>query len=198
MQRQQMAAEIYDASDAGAPVNGSTGTGAGFAGIGSSYTNTLTGDFYINVGTKAIPLWQLSGGPALTGVNSGLASVGLAKMTYSFAVDGGAIGLIVPVNSPTLPNKAIIMGGVIDISTTVTGAGASISLGTSAGSSNVALLAATAIASWGAGAVLAMIPIFTAATYLKLTAAGKLTLTVSAGALTAGIFDVQVVYVIGN
>lgn len=124
--------------------------------------------------------------------------VGWAKMTYDFSVDGGAIGLITPANSPVLPQGAIILGGIIDITTTLTSTGAAtIALGTSAGSSATSLKAATAVATWAAG-LLTLVPIFTAATMFKLTADGRLTLTVAAVALTAGKFDVNVCYVVGN
>lgn len=41
----------------GAPSNGSTGTLAGVAGLGSKYLNATTGASYINTGTKASPTW---------------------------------------------------------------------------------------------------------------------------------------------
>lgn len=129
---------------------------------------------------------------------AGLGVVGSAKMTYDFAVDGGAIGLITPTDSPSIPLGAIIVGGVIDVTTTLTSAGAAtIALGTSAGSSAASLKAATAVATWAAG-LLAVVPLFTAASMFKLTAEGKLTLTVADFALTAGKFDVIVFYTMGN
>lgn len=123
--------------------------------------------------------------------------VGWAKMTYDFSVDGGAISTITPANSPVLPNGAIILGGIIDITTTLAGATATIALGTSAGSSTTSLKAATAVATWTAG-LLTLVPIFTAATMFKMTADGRLTLTIATAALTAGKFDVNVCYVVGN
>lgn len=53
---------------AGAPVDGTTG--AGDANVGSQYTDRSTGDVYINVGTKASPVWALTGGAALVRVAS--------------------------------------------------------------------------------------------------------------------------------
>lgn len=130
---------------------------------------------------------------------NGLGLLKTAKFTYNFATDGGAIGLITPTNSPTLPIGAIILGGVIDILTTLTSTGAAtIALGTSAGSSATALKGATAVATWAAGVTVPVVPVFTAATYVKLTAAGRLTMTVADVALTAGKFNVTVVYVQGN
>lgn len=52
---------VYDLCAAGTPVDGAvgTGTGAGFAGIGSRFTDTTSGNLYINAGTKASPVWKL-------------------------------------------------------------------------------------------------------------------------------------------
>lgn len=49
--------DVFAGSDAGAPTNGTSGTGAGIAGIGSTYTNVTTGAKYTNTGTKASPTW---------------------------------------------------------------------------------------------------------------------------------------------
>jgi hypothetical protein len=183
-------------TNAGVPANGAAGAFATYAAPGSMLVDTLTGVWYVNTGTLAVPVWAgMSGAVA---ANGGLGIVGNAKMTYDFAVDGGVVGLITPANSPTIPDNAIILGGTIDITTTLTSGGAAtIALGTSAGSSATSLKAATAVATWAAGQI-AVVPVFTAATYVKLTAAGRLTLTVAAFDLTAGKFDVNLVYVVGN
>lgn len=180
----------------GAPTNGTSGSFVGSAAPGSCYVDTATGIWYVNVGTISSPVWLNVQSP-VSG-NGGLGVTGNAKMTYDFAVDGGAVGVITPSNSPTLPLGAIILGGTIDITTTLTSGGAAtIALGTSAGSSATSLKGATAVASWTAGQ-LALVPVFTAATYVKLTAAGQLNMTVAAAALTAGKFDVNLVYLQGN
>lgn len=128
---------------------------------------------------------------------SGKGFVGNAKMTYDFAVDGGAIGVITPADSPLLPAGAIIIGGVIDVTTTVTSGGAAtISLGTT---SQAGILKAAVIL--GAEFLMglrAVIPLFTVATMAKLTSAGRLSMTVAAFPLTAGKFDLNVTYIVGN
>ena len=48
--------------NAGAPTDGTSGTGAGFAGIGSLVSDTTNGKLYINTGTKASPTWTVVGG----------------------------------------------------------------------------------------------------------------------------------------
>jgi len=188
---------------AGVPISGASGTFAGKAGPGATVIDSTTGNNYTNLGTKASPVWASVNLPAPIGTGGltggGLGSIGNAKMTYDFASDGGAISTITPLNSPTLPAGAIVLGGVIDITTTLTSGGAAtIALGFGSGAQVAALKAATAVASYAAGTTLVMIPIFTSATYLKLTAAARMTLTVAAATLTAGRMDINVAYVQGN
>lgn len=57
--RQLADLDVWHIAQAGAPTNGTSGTGNKFAGIGSQYTNTTTGAVYINTGTKASPTWSL-------------------------------------------------------------------------------------------------------------------------------------------
>jgi hypothetical protein len=180
---------------AGVPVSGAAGTYFGKAGLGAKLLDSTSGVWYVNLGTRTVPQWNPFGGAVLT--IGGLGAVGNAKMTYDFTVDGGAVSSIIPANSPTLPDNAIIIGGTVDVTVACVGAG-SISLGTSAGSSNVSLKAATAAATYAIDTQQPIIPVFTAATYLKLTAAGRLNLTITVGTITAGRFDVNVAYLMGN
>lgn len=122
----------------------------------------------------------------------------VAHGRYDFGRLGGAISAITLLDGNgrnLLPVNAIILGGTIDIITALTSGGsATIALGTTAGSSATALLGATAVASWTAGQ-LALTPIFTAATMVKMTAAGSIIATIATAALTAGVFEVHLVYV---
>lgn len=45
----------------GTPTDGTAGTGAGWAGIGSLTADTAGGKLYINTGTKASPTWTVVG-----------------------------------------------------------------------------------------------------------------------------------------
>lgn len=130
-------------------------------------------------------------------IQNGLGLQKTAKMTYDFTVDGGAISTIVPVNSPTLPDDAIIVGGVIEITVAPSGA-STIAIGTSAGSSNASLKAATAAATYALNTQIPLIPVWTAASAVKLTAAGRINMTIAGGALGAGKFAVHVQYFSGN
>ncbi len=116
---------------------------------------------------------------------------------YSFAVDGGAVATITPVTNSTIPANAIIVGVIANPITALTSGGsATIAIGTSAGSSTTALKAATAVASYTIDAVMAGAPVFTAGSAVKLSAAGFITITVATAALTAGVMEVFVFYVV--
>ena len=117
---------------------------------------------------------------------------------YDWSVDGGAISTLTPSQGKgrnRIPNGAIILGGTIDIQTQLAGASATIAVGTTAGSSSTSLKAATAVASWTVGQM-AIVPVFTAATYVKMTADGAINVTIATTALTAGVFEVHVVYLL--
>lgn len=126
----------------------------------------------------------------------GLGLPRVARAKYDFAVDGGAIGLITPVTNVTLPDNAIIIGGILNPTTALTSLGsATIASGTSAGSSATSLKAATAVASYSLDALLAVVPVWTAGSSFKMTAAGLITLTVATAALTAGVLEISVFYI---
>lgn len=118
---------------------------------------------------------------------------------YNFSVDGGAIGLITPKQTVQLPLGAVLVGGIAFSPTAsggavTSGGSATISIGTSAGSSASSLLAATGKASFSAGAIQGLVPAWTAADMFEMTAAGYLTITVAVAALTAGIIEIFVEY----
>ena len=58
----RLSSDVCHLSGAGAPVNGVSGTGAGFAGPGSQYTDRSAATIYLNSGTKASPTWASVGG----------------------------------------------------------------------------------------------------------------------------------------
>jgi hypothetical protein len=121
----------------------------------------------------------------------GLSTGQLWRAKYDFAVDGGAVGLITPKVNVTIPDNAIIIGGILNPTTALVGTSSTIAVGTSAGSSAASLKAATAEATYSIDAILATIPIFTAASAVKMTAAGQITITVAVAALTAGVMEIS-------
>lgn len=124
----------------------------------------------------------------------------VAYAKYSFAVDGGAVSTITPATNCTIPAKAIITNVIINSTAAVTSLGsATVSIGTSAGSSTTSLLGATAKATLALNALVQGVPVpATASTFVKMTAAGSITFTVGTAALTAGVIEVFVEYVLPN
>lgn len=131
-----------------------------------------------------------------------LSDVKVAYGKYDFAVNGGAISTITLAGGKginKLPVNAVILGGTIDVTTALaSGGSATISLGTTSGSSASSLKSATAVASWTGAGQLALTPVFTAGTMVKMTAAGSITATIAAAALTAGVFEVHLLYVVSS
>lgn len=116
-----------------------------------------------------------------------------ARMYYDFAVDGGAVGNIIPVQSDTIPKGALVINGVINSPTAAsTGSSPTISVGTSAGSGTASLKALTASSSYSTNAVLVTLA---STAPFKMTAAGQLQISVAVAALTAGVIEVIVTYV---
>ena len=130
---------------------------------------------------------NLFGAPGFSGQATGLK---VAHALYDYAVDGGAT--CTPVNSDTIPDNAVVFGGVVNSTTAVTASGsATVAIGTAAGSASNSILTATGKASLGADAV--VVPTCVA-TPFKMTAAGKINVTVATGPLTAGVVEVWVFY----
>lgn len=126
-------------------------------------------------------------------------SLRMARAKYDFAVDGGgAPGLITPATNAIIPDNAIIYGGLCNATTALVGSSTTIAIGTSAGSSASALKAATAEATYTTDAVLALVPVFTAASAVKMTAAGSITITTAVAALSAGVLEITVFYFVAN
>lgn len=131
---------------------------------------------------------------------SGLGLQRWAKLTYDFTVDGGAIGTLTLSDAPIIPIGAVIVGGFIDVTTIVVGAGASIGLGLGSGAQVASILAPAAVAGapWSTTGLKVIIPVWSVATSVKAAADAALTMTVSGGVLTAGKFDVNIQYMQGN
>lgn len=148
---------------------------------------------YTNSGTTASPTWTQGSvaGSSAVGTNN----LNVAHAIYSFAVDGGAVGAITPASTVAIPANAVIVGATINSTTAVTSAGAAtVSVGTTAGSSATAILAATGKASFTTDALLNGVPVF--ATPVKMTAAGNVNITVGTAVLTAGLIEIFVYYTV--
>jgi len=151
------------------------------------YPGGSSGDATVRVGI--FPLASTEGNSA-----SGVGSLSVAHAVYSFAVDGGLVSTITPVQTAAIPANAILVGGTVNPTTAALGAGASVAVGTSAGSAINSILAATVVASLTIDALLNAVPTLSAPR--KMTAAGNITLTISGGTLTAGVIEVFVYFVV--
>jgi len=151
-------------------------------------SNVLIGYAEVAAATGASTVTvKLFGQPGFSGQATGLK---VAHALYSFAVDGGAS--CTPANSDTIPDNALVFGGIVNPTTAVAASGsATVAIGTAAGSAANSILTATGKASLGADAV--VVPTCVA-TPFKMTAAGAISITVATGPLTAGVIEVWVLY----
>jgi predicted RecA/RadA family phage recombinase len=130
---------------------------------------------------------NLFGVPGFSGQAHGLK---VAHALYDYSVDGGAT--CTPANSDTIPDNAVVLGGVVNSTAAVTASGsATVSIGTAAGSGAASILTATGKASLSLDAV--VVPTCQA-TPFKMTAAGKINVTIATGPLTAGVIEVWALY----
>lgn len=114
----------------------------------------------------------------------------VAKATYSFAVDGGAVGTITPVTNHLVPKNAIITRAWTDARTSMT-SGGSATVALACG--GVTIKSATAFDN---SAYVGLDDQVTAPA--KTNAAGYITFTVATAALTAGIVDIYVEYIVSQ
>jgi hypothetical protein len=149
----------------------------------------------ITPGPNAVADAQLA-----TNNRAGITAKRVAYARYDFSVDGGAVGAITPATTSTIPAFAVITWVGINSTTAVTSGGsATLAVGTTAGSSATALLGATAKASLSVDAVLNGVPVpQTASTWVKMSAAGAINVTVATATITAGVVEVFVEYVLSN
>lgn len=124
----------------------------------------------------------------------GLFSIQVCHAQYSFANDGGGSpGLITPANNCTLPAKAILFGSLVNWTTAAVGALNTTSIGTTGtGSSATAIMPATAVASL-TGFITGTV---TFASPVKITTSGTVTLTTNTTALTAGVVEIYIFFVV--
>lgn len=129
--------------------------------------------------------------------SNALNALRVGKWTYSFAVNGGAVSSI-PLTGPTLPQNAVILGGNLDVTTIVAGSGATCAIQVES-ANDIISAAAVSGAPWSSTGLKAIVPVFTAATYKKTTTNTRVpNLVVTAAVLSAGIFNLQLVYIVDD
>jgi hypothetical protein len=130
------------------------------------------------------------------GIIGGTGRVKSWSGNYSFAVDAGAVGPItLRSNDGAIPNGSIVVGGFLD----VTGAFTTSASGEAAIAVNSAgdLVAATVVsgAPYSTTGLKDLVVDASGSTAIKLTADRSPTLTISVGAITAGICRLVLFYV---
>lgn len=62
--------DVWSFVGSGTPTDGTSGTGVNIGGPGSTYYDSATGNVFLNIGTKASPVWDLVKGSVLTTLTS--------------------------------------------------------------------------------------------------------------------------------
>lgn len=168
----------------------------------TSRYRTLSGDVTVDLdGVMAIGALKVTEGMLKPSTTIGLGVPRVCHAKYDFAVDGGAVTTITLASNGTIPINAIIKQVIISVSTSFVGSTGNVSFGLSAGGAGAAaLLANTARGTLSAGVIVQGIPVQSAAgvnsSFIKMSAAGAVTMTIATNALTAGVADIFVEYVV--
>ena len=119
----------------------------------------------------------------------------VARARYSFAADGGAVGTINGVGATIIPSGAVVIGTLLNVGTIVTSGGAgTLAVGVEAAGDQQAA-AAVSGAPWSTTGWKWATQTFTTAPDVT-TAARDVTFTVATAALTAGVVDAYVFYLV--
>tara|TARA_R110000868_G_scaffold84663_5_gene238594 strand:+ start:1009 stop:1881 length:873 start_codon:yes stop_codon:yes gene_type:complete len=130
-----------------------------------------------------------------TGGVFGAGGMYVGKMTYSFAVDGGAVSTITPATTCIIPSGAIVYQAITNVTTAVTGASATVAVQLQA-ANDIHTAAAISGAPWSSTGLKAGTPVGTAATAILLTADRTAKVVVGTAATTAGVFTTYFLYML--
>jgi hypothetical protein len=137
---------------------------------------------------------------AASGLPTFLGQMFCGKVQYSFADDGGAVSTITPKNTITLPVGVIVYGGLLEVITNPTSAGAAtIAVQAQAANDIITATAFDDALFASAGTAKAIIPVCTAATSkLIATTAKAVKVVIGGAALTAGKFNIHLLCFYGG
>lgn len=113
---------------------------------------------------------------------------------YDFAVDGGAVGAITI--SDSIPVGSYITHGYVEVDTAVTSGGSGALAISIEAANDIVSSAAVSGAPWSTTGFKSIVPVATGATAVKTTAARAIVATIATAALTAGVVDVVLFYVV--
>lgn len=125
----------------------------------------------------------------------GTSSLKTWKGSWDFAVEGGAVSTI-PLRSDDgdIPDGAVVLGGYVEVLTPLTTAASGTGALQTEAANDTVNAAAVSGAPWSTGGRKSIIPAFTGATTLKTTVRRVPAFVIGTGALTAGKFDLVLVY----
>jgi hypothetical protein len=115
------------------------------------------------------------------------------RASYDFAVDGGAVGTIT-LRGQGVPSGATVLGGYVEVTTPLTSGGAATAGVQAEAAGDLIAPAVVTGAPWSTAGRKSIIPAFTGATTVRTTAARTVQMVVAVAALTAGKFDVVLLY----
>lgn len=122
-------------------------------------------------------------------------SMHVARFHYDFAVLGGQVGTIALASALGIPLGAIVYGGLLYVSAAPTSADSTATIALQLNAANdIVNAAAVSGAPWSTTGQKAIIPVCTAATSVRATAARDLSMVIGVEALTAGVFDAWLMY----
>lgn len=137
-----------------------------------------------------IPGTKKVGGPGTLS----LGEVKVTKALYAFATEGGATGDIT-LRGDTIPSGALVLGAYVEVTTVLTSAGAATVALKVEGAADVNAADAISGAPWSTTGVKRADALGDADEGAKTTAARSVVATVGTAALTAGVFNVYVLYI---
>lgn len=117
------------------------------------------------------------------------------RADYSFAADGGAVGTLALVGTTVIPSGAIVLGGLLEVTTPPTSGGAATIAVQVEAANDTVNAAAISGAPWSTAGRKSVIPVFTGATSLKTTTARDVSIVIGTAALTAGVFTIYLAYI---
>lgn len=119
-----------------------------------------------------------------------------ARARYDFSIDGGAVGAISIGATGQIPAGAYITHGFVEVDTAATSGGSGTLAIHVEAANDIVNAAAVSGAPWSTTGLKSIIPVATGATAVKTTAARTITATIATAALTAGVVDVVLFYVV--
>ena len=193
-----ISAAVYAGDFTQKDTDSSRTTVVSFSGDGDgTCTAAITGTLSVSETLTASGGLAATGG--ITGVptsSEGLTGRGVARATYSFASEGGAVGAVSL--GVTIPDNAIMYDGYIDVTSPILPMTNDTTIAIGVNAANDILAAVLATNTFAANGIKATVPLGTAASAVKATNALPVKVTIGTSPVTGGVFTVFLEYDIGD